>query len=120
MVVILADLRAAHVRVVQHARSDDLNRVLSSRVATSHLHVHLRHGTAKGDVSVLLVHVDGIGTGQVSEDDAVVSDGTGLLLENLAGADDLTWILRTLCWRFMWYQNLERASTASLWKTRIL
>ena len=90
LVVILADLLAAHVRVVQHARPDDLNRVLSSTVATSHLHVHLGNGTAEGDVSVLLVHVDGIGTGQVSEDNTVVADGTGLLLVNLAGRDDLT------------------------------
>lgn len=90
LVVILADLLAAHVSVVQHARPDDLNRVLSSAMATSHLHVHLGNGTTEGDVSVLLVHVDGIGTGQVSEHNAVVTDSTGLLLENLAGRDDFT------------------------------
>lgn len=87
---ILADLLALHATVVQHARPDDLNRVLSSRVTTSHLHVHLGNGTAEGDVSVLLVHVDGIGTGQVSQHDAVVTDGAGLLLEDLASGDDFT------------------------------
>ena len=90
LVVILGDLLSLHTTVVQHARPDDLNRVLSSRVTASHLHVHLGNGTAEGDVSVLLVHVDGIGTGQVSQHDAVVTHGTGLLLENLAGRDDFT------------------------------
>ena len=63
---------------------------MGSTVTTGQLHVHLGDGTAEGHIAVLLVHVDGIGTGQVTENNAVVLDATGLLLENLAGGDSLT------------------------------
>ena len=52
-------------------------------MSTSHFHVHLRDGSAKCRVSVLLVHVDDDGSGQVANDESVGSDAGGLLLENL-------------------------------------
>ena len=58
-------------------------------MTTGHLHVHLGDSSAEGHVSVLLVHVNGTSTGEVTEDNTVVSDGTNLLLEDLAGGDDL-------------------------------
>ena len=59
-------------------------------MTTGHLHVELRNGTAEGDVSVLLVHVNGDGTGIISEEDSVVSHDSGSLLKDLRGGDDLT------------------------------
>ena len=56
---------------------------------TSEVDVKLTNGAAEGVGSVFLVHVDGVGTGQVSEVDAVVLDVVGILLEDLAGGDDL-------------------------------
>jgi hypothetical protein len=86
----LVDLVASHVRVAQHGGSDDLDGVTGGGMTTGHLHVHLGDGAAEGHVSELFVHVDGIGTGQVTQNDAVVSDGAGLLLEDLRRRDDLT------------------------------
>ena len=63
---------------------------MGSAMSTGHLHVHLGDGTAEGHVSVLLVHVDGISTGEVTEDDTVVADSASLLLKDLAGGDDFT------------------------------
>mgnify|MGYP007086836995 FL=1 len=63
---------------------------MGSAMSTGHLHVHLGDGTAERHVSVLLVHVDGISTGEVTEDDTVVADSASLLLEDLAGGDDFT------------------------------
>ena len=54
-------------------------------MTTSHLHVHLGDGSAKGSISVLLVHVNGTSAGEVAEDNAVVPDASGLSLEDLAG-----------------------------------
>ena len=73
-----------------NASSDDLDGVVGGGMATGHLHVHLGSSSAEGRVSVLLVHVHGTGTGEVTENDAVVSDAADLLLEDLAGGDDLT------------------------------
>ena len=78
------------IGVSNHARPDDLDGFGAGRVATAHLHVHLGDGTAQGGVSVLLVHVDGVGAGQVTKVDTVVLDAAGLLLEDLAHGDDLT------------------------------
>jgi hypothetical protein len=58
-------------------------------MASTHLHVELRDGTAEGHVTVLLVHVDGAGTGVVSHEDAEVLHAAGLLLGDLGGVDDL-------------------------------
>ena len=69
---------------------DDLEGLSSSGVTTTHFHVELGDGSAEGHVSEFLVHVNGGGTGVVSEEDAVVSHDTGSLLEDLAGRDDLS------------------------------
>ena len=71
------------VLVLEAASSDDLDGFSTSGVAASHLEVHLGDGTTEGGVSVFLVHVDGAGTGVVSEEDAVVLEGSGLLLVDL-------------------------------------
>ena len=65
-------------------------------MAASHLHVQVGHSTAEGGVAVLLVHVDGIGTGEVLENDAVVLHAVGVLLEDLAGGDDFALNLSNL------------------------
>ncbi len=93
---VLTDLFAADLRVVQNAGADDLDRVLSGAMATGHLHVHLGDGSAQGGVSVLLVHVNGTCAGQVTEDDAVVSDSASLLLKDFARGDDFTLNLANL------------------------
>ena len=87
---VLADLFAADLSVVQDASTDNLDGVLSGAMATGHLHVHLRDGTAEGNISVLLVHVDGTRAGQVAKNDTVVPDSASLLLKDLAGRDDFT------------------------------
>jgi len=86
----LEDLGSTNVSGGDNAGSDDLDRVGSGAMTAGHLHVHLGDGSAKRHVSVLLVHVNGTSTGEVTEDNTVVSDGTGLLLVDLAGGDDLT------------------------------
>lgn len=70
--------------------SDDLDRLFSGTVATGHLEVHLRNGTAERGVSVLLEHVDGSSSGQISQVNAIVLHSVGSLLEDLAGGDDFT------------------------------
>lgn len=59
-------------------------------MSSAHLHVHLGNGTVKGGVSVFLVHVDGDGTGEVSENDSVVLEMSGVLLKDLTGGHDLS------------------------------
>lgn len=59
-------------------------------MSSGHLHVHLGDGSVEGSVSVLLVHVNDIISGQISQENSVVSDGSALLLEDLAGGDDFT------------------------------
>jgi len=86
----LQDLCSLDLRVLENASSDNLDRVSGGAMSAGHLHVHLRDGSTKGNISVLLVHVNGTSTGEVTENNTVVSDGTGLLLEDLAGGDDLT------------------------------
>ena len=78
------------ILIIDDGGLDDLDGLTSTTVATAHLHVHLGDGSAKGHVSEFLVHVNGGGTGVVSEEDAVVSHDTGSLLEDLAGGNDLS------------------------------
>jgi len=92
----LTDLSSADIGVLDGAGSDNLNRFRVGTMSSGHLHVHLGDGTAKGSVSVLLVHVDGTSTGQVSKNDSVVSDNASLLLEDFAGGDDLSLDLSNL------------------------
>lgn len=48
------------------------------------------NSASKGGVSVFLVHVDCFSSGQVSEDDAVVLNDTGVLFVDLLNRDDLS------------------------------
>ena len=81
----LRDVVSSKLIVRDDAGSDDLNGISSSTVSASHLHVHLGDGSIKGSISVLLVHVNGISSGQISQENSVVSDGSRSLLEDLAG-----------------------------------
>ena len=79
----LCNLRPLYLSITDDASPDDQNRLLGCTVSSSHFHVHLWDGSAKCRVSVLLVHVDDDGTGQISEVNSIVPDDTCLLLENL-------------------------------------
>ena len=81
--MVLCSLGSSALRIGDNTGSDDLDRLLSGTMSSSHLHVHLRDSSAKCRVSVFLVHVDNDGTGQVSEVDAVVSHNTRLLFKDL-------------------------------------
>ena len=59
-------------------------------MSARHLEVQLRYSTAKGHVTVLLVHVDGAGPGIVAQENSEVLQVASLLLEDLAGREDLT------------------------------
>ena len=92
----LLDLRSFDIGVFNDACSDDLNGVMGGAMSTGHLHVHLADGSAEGHVSVLLVHVNSIGTGEVTKNDAIVPDCARLLLEDFACGDDFTLNLANL------------------------
>ena len=81
--MVLCSLGSSALRIGDNTGSDDLDRLLSGTMSSSHLHVHLRDSSAKCRVSVFLVHVDDDGAGQVSQVDAVVPHNAGLLLEDL-------------------------------------
>ena len=53
---------------------DDVDGLTSGAVSTSHFTVHLRHGSAEGSISILLVHVHISTSGLVSQHDSVVLD----------------------------------------------
>merc|ERR1712083_52312 len=90
LIVVLCSLGSSALRIGDNTGSDDLDRLLSGTMSSSHLHVHLRDGSAKCRVSVFLVHVDDDGSCQVPQDDSVVPDRSSLLLENLTGVDNFT------------------------------
>merc|ERR1719384_2236554 len=92
----LLKLRTFDVVVGDDARSDDLDRVVGGTMSSGHLHVHLADGSAEGHVSVLLVHVNSIGTGEVTQNDAIVPDCARLLLKDFARGDDFTLNLANL------------------------
>ena len=69
---------------------DDVNGISSSTVSSSHFTVHLGDGSAKGDISILFVHVDDTLSGLVLEHDTVVSNAVGASLEDLAHRDDFS------------------------------
>ena len=92
----LLNLKTFDVGVADDARPDDLDRVMGGAMSTGHLHVHLADGSAEGHVSVLLVHVNSIGTGEVTKNDAIVPDCARLLLEDFACGDDFTLNLANL------------------------
>jgi len=74
----------------QHAGSDNLDGLSSGTVLTGKVDVKLRNGTGESVSAVLLVHVDGVSAGLVSENNAVVLDVIGILLEDLACGNDFT------------------------------
>lgn len=92
----LPNLSALKVSVGELHGLDDMDALVSSGVTTGELSVHLRNGTAKGSVSVLLVHVHIILSGKVLEDNTVVLDRVGVTLEDLADGNDLTLALADL------------------------
>jgi hypothetical protein len=69
---------------------EDMDGACSSGMSSSHLVVHLGHGTAEGEVSELLVHVNQTLSGLILESDSVVSDGVALSLEDLVDGDNLS------------------------------
>lgn len=92
----LSDLRTLELRVGELHGLDDVDALVSSRVTTGELSVHLGNSTAKGSASVLLVHVHIILSGEVLEDNTVVVDSVGVALEDLADGNDLTLALADL------------------------
>ena len=92
----LLNLKTFDIGVADDARPDDLDRVMGGAMSTGHLHVHLADGSAEGHVSVLFVHVNSIGTGEVTKHDAIVPDCARLLLEDFASGDDFTLNLANL------------------------
>lgn len=83
-------LNAWNGQLTNHFSSDDLHGLSTTRVLTSQVDVELADSAADGVRSEFLVHVDGIGTGQVSEEDAVVLDAASVLFEDFRGGHDLT------------------------------
>ena len=69
---------------------DDLDVGASGSVVRGHVGVELVDSTAAGDVTELLVDVVGAVDAVVSEEDAKVLDGLGLLLDDLVDSEDLT------------------------------
>ena len=80
---------------MEHRGTDDLNGFSSSTVASSHLHVHLRNSAGKARVSKLLVHVHSVRARVVPQDDSVVLDVAGSLLEDLPSVKN-SWRLTSL------------------------
>jgi len=79
---------------------DDMNRISSGTMSTSHLLVHARDSTAESGGSVFLVHVDDIGSSSILKDDSVVLNGSGFLFEDLTNRDDFTLALSNLVLSF--------------------
>merc|ERR1712216_882666 len=98
---------------------DDLDRSRLRAVATGHLLVHLADSAVDGHVTVLLVHVVRVGAGLVPEPDAVVLGLRGGTVEELVDCEQLAALFFALLIFFMKYQNLDRARTAFLAKSRI-
>ena len=80
----LADVSTSELVVWDDACSNDLDGITSSTVSTRHLHVHLGDSSAESSISVFFVHVNVVISGQISQENSIVSDGSGLLLEDLA------------------------------------
>lgn len=76
-------LRSLEFRVVENDSLDDVDALMSSRVSTRKLTVHLSDGTSKGSVSVFLVHVNIILSCEVLKNNTEVLNRVGVLLEDL-------------------------------------
>ena len=73
-----------------NSSSDDLNGTWSGTMSTGHLIVKLSDGTAKGEVSVLTVHIVSSRSGVISQPDTVVLDVSGVLLVDLDNVKDFS------------------------------
>ena len=87
---VLRNLNSLAVLIVKVNSLNDVKALMSSGVSTRDLSVKLGNGTAKGDITVLFVHVDIIVSSKILEDDAEVSHRVGSSLEDLANGDDFT------------------------------
>ena len=74
--------------IVKQSTLQSLHRVQQQHRSISL--THLGNSASEGGVSVFLVHVDCFSSGQVSEDDTVVLDDTGVLLVNFLNGEDFT------------------------------
>merc|ERR1711862_722145 len=68
----------------------DLDGRSLSTVTTGHFRKHLAHSTVDGGISVLLVHIVGVGTGLVSQPDAIVGNLGWRLVKQFSLTQDLT------------------------------
>ena len=93
---------------------DDADALSSGTVSASHLVVHLGDGSAKGSVSVLLVHVNNICSRQILEYDTVVLNSVVLALEDLANRYDLTLALSDLLLTFHFIPELRSGNNGVL------
>lgn len=93
---ILSSLLSQDLVVLLNDGLDDVDRVSSGAVSSSHLSVHLGDGSAKSGGSVLFVHVDDTGSSKIFKDDSEVFHGGGFFLEDLADRDDFTLALSNL------------------------
>ena len=69
---------------------DDVDGLTSGTVSTGHLGIKHGDSMVDGGSSVLLVHVDNIVSGLISEEDTVVFDGSGFSLHDFTDRDDFT------------------------------
>jgi len=92
----LVGFLAGHGQLLNHFSSDDLHGFGAAGVLASEVNVELGDGAAQRVGSEFLVHVHGIGVREVSEEDAVVSDAGGVLLEDLRSRNDLALALADL------------------------
>lgn len=76
-------LRSLEFRIVENDSLDDMDALMSGRVTTRKLTVHLGNSTAKSSVSVFLVHVNIILSCEVLKNNTVVLDRVGVLFEDL-------------------------------------
>lgn len=76
-------LRSLEFRVVENDGLDDVDALMSSRVTTRKLTVHLSDSATKGSVSVFLVHVNVILSCEVLKNNTEVLNRVGVSLEDL-------------------------------------
>ena len=75
-------MSSSQIFILHDRGSHDLNATSFSSVSTSHLSDHLLNLTVQGNVTVLLVHIVGIGSGVVSQPDSVVVNFSRVLFED--------------------------------------
>ena len=81
----LLDVRATDISVGDLSDTDDLDRAGTGTVTGSHVRVASLNSGVAGQLTVLLLHVVGAGTGIVTDPDTEVLDLKGLLLVDLFG-----------------------------------